>query len=166
MISDSEQKIIGLVTETWFQLRITSMFVRQVMKYFIFIWSRSIFLIFANGTRFTLQIRRIASEKSRETNNAGYRFLRGPAQGKKFRRKNAVGDEKPTGRRNLARRQPPRRPPTTVLKFPRPHPTPPFFQHHLARSRANIPGLFLFFRLLWPEAASAAPSYGLRLTTP
>lgn len=61
--------------------------------------------------------------RSREANNAGYRFLREPTRGRKFRRKDAVGDEKPTGRRNLARRQPPRRAPTTVLKFPRPHPT-------------------------------------------
>jgi len=106
--------------------------------------------------------------RSREANNAGYRFLREPTRGRKFRRKDAVGDEKPTGRRNLARRQPPRRAPTTVLKFPRPHPATllPTPSDHLACSRASIPSLFLSFRLLWSEATSTAPSYGLRLTTP
>lgn len=75
--------------------------------------------------------------RSHEANNTGYRFLREPARGRKFRRKDAVGDEKPTGWRNLARRQPPRRAPTTVLKFPRPHPTTllPTPSDHLVCSR-------------------------------
>lgn len=54
----------------------------------------------------------LRARSQHEASNAGYRFLRGSARGRKFRRKDAVGDEKPTGRRNLARRQPPRQPPT------------------------------------------------------
>lgn len=119
------------------------------MKYFIFIRLRSIFLItLANDT---CSFKFVALRaRNCEANNAGYRFLREPTRGRKFRRKDAVGDEKPTGRRNLAQRQPPRRAPRrllqTVLKFPRPRPTTllPTPSDHLACSR-GIQSLPLFF---------------------
>lgn len=58
--------------------------------------------------RFTVRDSLQSRVKGREANGASYRSFRGLAWGRKFCRKDAVGDEKPTGRRNLARRQPPR----------------------------------------------------------
>lgn len=112
-------------------------------------------------------------------------------RGRKFRREDAVEDEKPTARRNLARRQPPRGP-YNGLKIPRlssraeslfpSAPSPTLERSSCLRLCEHFSGLSLSFsRLLlplaWPTATAVPlpplpppppppPSYGLRLTTP
>jgi len=93
-----------------------------------------------DGSQLEIRCNRV---KGRKANDAGYRSFRGLARGRKFRRKDAVGDEKPTGRRNLARRQPPRGS-YNDLKIP-PSILPPFFHpQRPSRSRWRVSGAFSF----------------------